>query len=120
LSTYFVVDNYQKLTKFELDKVWNDKKSKVVADDFYMEIFFEQTQKPEDVPKVDRVINLDVNFFPDRSKLSKEEEKEIDEIYEKYGKQDKDTISKKEDKIMKMETMEEKLEREEEEKIEEK
>jgi phosphatidylinositol-3,4,5-trisphosphate 3-phosphatase and dual-specificity protein phosphatase PTEN len=121
LNTYFVEDNYQKLTKFQLDKVWNDKKSKVVADDFYMEIFFEQTQKPEDVPKVDRVINLDVNFFPDRSKLTKEEATEIDEIYAKYGKLKKDD-SVKEEKIMKMETMEEKLEREEEEevKIEEK
>eukprot|EP01080_Neovahlkampfia_damariscottae_P009709 gene9709-1914_t len=108
LNTFFVEDNYQKLTKAQLDKVWNDKKSKIVSDDFYMEIFFETTQKPEDIKKVERDICLDIDFFPDRSALTDDQEKDISAIYAKYGKK------KGQKKIENVTVIEEKKQEEEE------
>ena len=51
-----------------------------------MEIFFETTQKPEDIKKVEREVCLDIDFFPDRSALTEDQEKDINAIYAKYGK----------------------------------
>jgi phosphatidylinositol-3,4,5-trisphosphate 3-phosphatase/dual-specificity protein phosphatase PTEN len=65
LNTFFIQNNYQKFTRYELDKIWN-KKQKEVVEDFVFEMFFEQVEPPIEVKEVKREVKCEIDFRFDK------------------------------------------------------
>jgi hypothetical protein len=97
LSTYFIKDKYFTTNKWGIDKTWKDKKHKIVAKDFKIELFFDIVkEKFENIPNFDL---LDYEKKHRRSSIDlKLSELFYDKKFEKE-KIDKKTKIKNKDKL---------------------